>query len=837
MVNLLADARWKCVATDPGAIVHPAQLDLATPDWMPVEVPGTAAAAQRAAAASEHTDFDASDWWFVADIPSVGDGPWRLELDGVATGCDVWVDDVCVASSDSMFAATAVVIDELEPKSVLALRCRSLRSSLRQRRPRGRWRSTMLTQQGLRWVRTTHLGRASVFGEIPAPVGPWRPVRLLDAVEPHILERDVIAEFDGMDGHVSVEASLWAPRTDPSRVIFQVGARLVDAEMVRSDSYTVTVRAHIVVTKPQVWWPHTHGTPATYGAALLVDDHRLDLGPIGFRTISADTTDGGFGISVNGTEIFCRGAVWSPTDPVSLYDPAATRTTLERCVDAGFNVVRVPGTMIYEQEQFWSDCAELGIMVWQDAMLSTVDPPTDDAFAVVVVDEMTQLLRGLTANPALTVVSGGNEIQQQAAMMGLPPQSHPLLDDVLPAVVREHRPDVVYVPSTPTATPGSGDLSIRAGSGIAHYFGVGAYRRPVADLRAASVRFAAECLAFAIPPSPALVEASFGAASAAGHHPRWKAAVPRDRGASWDFEDVRDHYVREIFDVDPPAVRWTDPERYLDLGRAALCEVFADTAGYWRRADSRCAGALVLTMRDLVPGAGWGLLDSTGTPKAPWFVLSRLYQPIAAVISDDGLDGIRIHVVNDTDAPLSGALTVRLYTTAGTVGDEKSVHIDVPARGSVNWLLDTLLGRFTDAAHTYRFGRRSFDCVQVELADDTGAMVTSAVRLLGPAGRPCEHGIGLTARAGVGADGEQFIDIRTERLAQYVVVELDDGEPTDSWFHLPAGTGARVGIRRRRTDRPPTGRIRCLNGDVTVPITAHESTTERTASKLKDHST
>jgi beta-mannosidase len=79
----------------------------------------------------------------------------------------------------------------------------SLNTRLRTRRPRGRWRSSLVTSAGLRWARTTLLGRAPVYGNLPAPIGFWRPI----VATPAGLRADVSVIADPVTGAVEIEGS------------------------------------------------------------------------------------------------------------------------------------------------------------------------------------------------------------------------------------------------------------------------------------------------------------------------------------------------------------------------------------------------------------------------------------------------------------------------------------------------------------------------------------------------------------------------------------------------------------------------------------------------------
>jgi beta-mannosidase len=678
--------------------------------WLEAHVPGTAAGALRDAGLwrlGEHHGYDEEDWWFRTSFdaePVAAGEELNLYLDGIATIADVYLNGELVLQSDSMFAAHTVPVGERlitasgggAHSNELVIHCRALAPLLAEsRRPRARWRTRLVAERNLRFYRTMLLGRAPGFAPGPAVVGPWRAVRLQRRRRLAVEELTLRPRIDGEDGVLSVLARLRP--LDGARFSsveveltqsYGPGERSSDTHRVRlqySDSGDGSIASgELVVPGVKRWWPHTHGEPALHHVRLLVDleEHLgrasngdaqtrivVDAGRVGFRELAFgpgpayDLERDGLDLHVNGVRVFARGAVWTPIDPIGMAPTdSELRAALMQVREAGMNMLRLPGTSAYETSTFYDLCDELGILVWQDFMFANFDYPlADEHFRATVTCEAADVLGAFGGRPSLAVVCGNSEVEQQVTMLGLDPALArcELFDELLPELVRESGVDALYVPSAPCG----GELPFRTDRGIANYYGVGSYRRPLEDVRRAGVRFAAECLAFSNVPDREAVEQILPEAPGGSvvHDPAWKAGVPRDEGAGWDFDDVRDHYLQLLFGIEASELRRFDHDRYLELSRMVTGEVMAEVFGEWRRAGSPCGGGLVLWLTDLLPGAGWGVIDHRGVPKLAYHHLKRALAPVAIWTVDEGLGGVVVHVANDRPQPLSASLRVALY--------------------------------------------------------------------------------------------------------------------------------------------------------------------------------
>ncbi len=796
--------------------------------WIPASAPGTVAGAYRDAGSPIPTDLDERDWWFRTTFdaaPAAAGEEMRLRLDGIATIADVLLDGRPLATSASMFLGLSIDVSHLVGGShTLAIHCRALAPDLAlSRRPRARWRTALVEDGNLRWIRTSLIGRTPGYWPGPAVVGPWRPISLERRRGLAVDDLRVRSGLDGDVGRVSVSGRLRdldgaAPARARVELDGPTGRHAADLDLVDSDGGRA-VRGDVLVPDAARWWPHTHGRPDRYAVRVVIEadggELAIDAGHIGFRSIVAgptaghDIADDGLDLHINGTRIFARGAVWTPIDPVGFGETGDdVRRSLEHVRAAGMNMLRVSGLGTYESPTFHELCDELGILVWQDLMFANLDYPfVDDAFRASAERETEQLVDRLAARPSTAVLCGNSEVEQQVAMLGLDPSLG--RDDfyavTLPRIARAAGSDAVVVPSSPTG----GDLPFRPDRGIANYYGVGGYRRPLSDARAAGVRFAAECLAFSnVPDRPPV----------ALDDPRWDAGVPRDNGSAWDFEDVRDHYLGELYGVEPAALRRDDPDRYLALSQSISGEVMAEVFGEWRRPASTCNGGLVLWWRDVVPGAGWGIVDRDGRPKAAYHHLRRALRPVAVWMTDEGLGGIDVHVANDRPESLTARLSVTLYHDGETRVGDASIDLDLIPHASTTHNVETLLGRFVDISWAYRFGPPAQDLVVARLDTIDGdplRPLSHAVRF--PVGRPTTieeaDQLGLSAHRATTTDRDAVsLDIETRRFAHGVRVDAPGFAADDDAFSIEPGATRRIELHPSVPGSPFRGaRLTALN--------------------------
>ncbi|MFO1337135.1 MAG: hypothetical protein U1F53_02690 [Burkholderiaceae bacterium] len=535
------------------------------------------------------------------------------------------------------------------------------------------------------------------------------------------------------------------------------------------------------------------GMPFNWSGRAPTATGALDLGRVGFRSVQADTAGGGFGLVVNGEPVFARGLCWVPLDTLRLHAEAAQyRAVLTRLRDAGVNMVRVGGTMAYESEAFHELCDELGLMVWQELMFANMDYPADDAgFAAEVDAELASQLPAWAARACVVAVCGNSEVEQQAAMWGAGREhwSSPLFHERIAGAVAQALPGAVYWPSSAHG----GAFPFQPNAGTTSYYGVGAYRRPLADAQASGLRFATECLAFAqVPPDETLarLRALNGDLPLRAHSPLWKARGPRDLGAGWDFDDVRDHYVQQLFGEDPQALRMSDPARHLLLGRAAAAEAVQAAFDQWRAAGSACRGALVWFLRDLWAGAGWGYLDDRGEPKAVFHALARACQPLHLGVTDEGLNGLVVHAVNEGGEAVQGELSLALYRDGEWPVAQASRALQLPARGTLALPLTDLLDGFIDASWAYRFGPPPADVLLARWCAP-GVPPRQVLRFIG--GGPLQRReLGLQAQARLAADGASVeLSVRSRAAARGVHVEVEGWSGDDDAFDIAPG-GERV---------------------------------------------
>ncbi|EPY78481.1 beta-mannosidase-like protein [Camelus ferus] len=234
------------------------------------------------------------------------------------------------------------------------------------------------------------------------------------------------------------------------------------------------VSGQVIIAIPKLQTRQMHGIKLQHGERIV--KLFVKINKVYFRTVELieepieESSGLSFYFKINGFPIFLKGSNWIPAD--SFQDrvtSAMLRRLLKSAVDANMNTLRVWGGGIYEQDEFYELCDELGIMIWQDFMFACALYPTDRGFVDSVRAEVAYQIMRLKSHPSIIIWSGNNE--NEAALMmnwyAIQPSDMPTyINDYVTLYVKNIRKVVLKGDQTRpfiTSSPTNGAQSVAEG--------------------------------------------------------------------------------------------------------------------------------------------------------------------------------------------------------------------------------------------------------------------------------------------------------------------------------------------------------------------------------------
>jgi beta-mannosidase len=643
------------------------------------------------------------EWWYrrefeVDAVPSAD--RVLLTFDGLDTFAAVYLNGEQVASSENMFVPLAIDIAGRvkRGKNLAAVRFDSTTERIEAQHWKPDWAAFYEPRV---WARKAQMSFGWDWGPRLATAGIWRPARITTYIAGRILSvfaqpYQVSEKRATVFVHVEVDAFNSAQDLSVEAALSREGGELVLTAPVQHDGAVL----RFDIEKPALWWTHDLGEPNLYQlrVRLMAGGREVDSWQesIGIRSIELLQDPGNeigvrnFTFCLNGVRVFARGANWIPCDNLIGSIPAQRRRDhVELAREANMNMLRIWGGGIYEADEFYQACDELGLLLWHDFMFSCAGYPDHDAgFMANVEREIAAQLRRLRNHPCIALWCGNNENQWIDDMLhwnepGRQLPGRRIYDELLPAMCAGLDPTRPYWPSSPYGgsdhnSAEEGDRhnwSVWAGQVYPRRFG----EQPRADTSPEAVafknyardtaRFVSEFGLHGSPPLETLSQnIPAGELELDSEEFRFRIKDP-------DVE--RKNRLMETFTGIPGGLG-----EYADWSMLTQAEGLKFGIEHYRRRKFECSGSLFWQFNDCWPGISWSVLDYYLRPKAAYHYVRRAFEPLLLSFKEEEENGLSVWLTNDALREWQGTITLALCSFEGEVKWERKVQGAVSANAS-----------------------------------------------------------------------------------------------------------------------------------------------------------
>jgi len=621
-----------------------------------------------------------------ADAALLAQAHVELVFAGLDTFAEVFVNGQSVLFADNMFRSwRADVKAQLRAgDNVIVVRFRSpieqvqgAYRALGYRLPAANDQSQEMVSM---WARKAPYHYGWDWGPRFVTSGIWRPVALETWAEARIDDVQIFQNrLDAAAADLTAKVRLVATTAGRAHIAVRIagegGAALAQADIevpAGVHDWTLPVR----IAKPELWWPNGLGPQRLYelettlataaGAALDTRPTR-----IGLRTLEVvhqrDADGKSFYVKVNGAPVFMKGANWIPADSFNArVTPDRYRSLLGSAASTHMNMLRVWGGGIYEDDQFYALCDELGLLVWQDFMFACSMYPGDDAFVANVEKEAVENVRRLRNHPSLALWAGNNENEAAWKGWGWPAKFNltrkaqdrisadykRMFHQILPGIIATEDPGRFYTRSSPSANEDNVAAN-RKGWGDMHYWGVWHAEAPYPSYADNISRFMSE---YGFQSFPELASVARYTAKESD----WDIGSPVM--LSHQRHPRGNALIRTYMDRD--FRRPKDFASFLYVGQVLQATVIKFAAEAHRRAMGRNWGSLYWQLDDCWPVASWSSIDYYGRWKALQYAAGQFFAPVlVSPVEEKGV--VNVWGVSDRRTGTPARLSVRLIDFQG----------------------------------------------------------------------------------------------------------------------------------------------------------------------------
>lgn len=477
-------------------------------------------------------------------------------------------------------------------------------------------------------------------------MGIWKPVSLLlynDArIEDYYVKQQLVTEEKA-----EIEHQLTIHALTEGDATISYGYAL-NGKVLKSEQKEVHLTEGVnnlsiptTISNPQRWMPVNWGEQHLYdffvtvtrGDQLIAEKH-LHTGLRTIRLIQEPDEHGrSFYFEVNGIPLFAKGANYIPGEIFTTQqDEAYYKKIFDQITDANMNFVRVWGGGIYENEEFYRQADERGILIWQDFIFACAPYPSDDLFLASVREEAIYNIKRLRNHPSLAFWCGNNEINEALNYWGWDKQ-YPTevmqtwqegydktFRQLLPSLVEEYDGTRSYIHGSPYDA-NWGNTEKFASSDV-HDWGLWYGHLPFEAMADRLPRFASE-FGFQSFPEMKTIR-SFAPEE------QWalESEVMQVHQKATTGNSLIKKYM-EMYFPEPKSF-----EDFVYMGLVMQGNGMEESVEAMRRGRPYCMGALYWQINDDWPVVSWSSIDYYGNWKAQHYKMRNVLAPLALGVDE-----------------------------------------------------------------------------------------------------------------------------------------------------------------------------------------------------------